>query len=64
MSMAKCETCKHYKPEPIVKMEGICTDTTKDIFVADTKSNPEIKVFDFSWCINHETSNYRHIRKP
>lgn len=54
MGMPKCETCKHYKPEPIVKMEGICTDTTKAIFVADTRNYPEPKVFEFSWCTNHE----------
>ena len=54
MSNPRCETCKHYKPEPIVKMEGICTDSGKIIYVSDTRQNDSPRVFEFSWCENHE----------
>ena len=54
MSNPRCETCKHYKPEPIVKMEGICTDSGKIIYVSDIRQNDSPRVFEFSWCENHE----------
>lgn len=54
MGMPKCETCRYYKQEPIVKNEGVCTDPKKAIFVNDKITNDCPQVFDFSWCTAHE----------
>ena len=53
MSNQKCETCKHYMPEPIVKMEGSCLEPSKIIYVAGDPENAPPHVFNFSWCLNH-----------
>lgn len=57
MSDPKCETCKHYHGSPIVKNEGECTDPSKIIYVRDREQNTAPHVFDFSSCMNHETTS-------
>lgn len=54
MSKHECKTCTNYQKSPIVKMEGICTDQAKAIYIAGSRDNGPPRVFDFAWCNNYE----------